>query len=139
MVHAAPVTGLVVLAPLAAAGDPVPTAGALLGAADGVAGGWTAASYLRLPAPDRTPERVAAVPAGSPRRPAVVYVTHGEPETYEHSLHATPALIRKGARGTGLEVLDVGGWNTAPLLVELLADRTRQALAELEARADSQR
>jgi protoheme ferro-lyase len=378
VVHAAPVTGLVVLAPMAAAGEPVPTAGALLGAAVGVVAGWTAASYLRLPAPDRTPERAAPVPVGSPRRRAVVYFTHGEPETYEpepwvnmlheldatvpgfppkpvwpfilagikrsfgivgssphgrihaqtmaevaaavgrpdvdwhlsfldadpplhravseavragatelvlltvfltdsdhtaeadkldaamglsaaglrvmrtpvlwddarlarmvaekvlraagdrdrstvgvmlvghgqpiqwdaehptetqqeqafraairsvlvqagfradlvseawmsfrdpkvpdrvrelaqrgartvigvpvtisadslHSLHDTPALVRKGAHGTGLEVLDVGGWNTEPLLVELLADRTRQALAELEAGADSQR
>jgi hypothetical protein len=56
-----------------------------------------------------------------------------------HSLHDTPALVRKGARGTGVEVVDVGGWNTEPLLVELLADRTRQALAELEAREGSQR
>lgn len=52
-----------------------------------------------------------------------------------HSLHDTPNLVRKGARGTGLEVVDVGAWNTDPLLVELLADRTRQALAELDATA----
>lgn len=49
-----------------------------------------------------------------------------------HSLHDTPALVRKGARRTGLEVIDVGAWNTEDLLVELLADRTREALAALD-------
>ncbi|MGB7982019.1 MAG: ferrochelatase [Candidatus Nanopelagicales bacterium] len=45
-----------------------------------------------------------------------------------HSLHDTPELIRKGARGTALEVVDVSGWNTEPLLVDILADRVRTAL-----------
>ncbi len=43
-----------------------------------------------------------------------------------HSLHDTPQLVRKGAAGTEVEVVDVSGWNTDPLLVELLADRARQ-------------
>jgi hypothetical protein len=45
-----------------------------------------------------------------------------------HSLHDTPELIRKGARGTALEVVNVSGWNTEPLLVDILADRVRHAL-----------
>lgn len=50
-----------------------------------------------------------------------------------HSLHDTPKLVHRGARGTDVEVLDVGAWNTEPLLVELLAQRTADALAELDA------
>lgn len=45
-----------------------------------------------------------------------------------HSLHDTPELIRKGAKGTVLEVINVSGWNTEPLLVDILADRVRHAL-----------
>jgi sirohydrochlorin ferrochelatase len=55
-----------------------------------------------------------------------------------HSLHDTPKLVRRGARGTGLEVLDVGGWNTDPLLVDLLVDRAGQALAALDAQVGSE-
>lgn len=50
-----------------------------------------------------------------------------------HSLYDTPELVRKGARGTSLEVIDIGGWNTEPLLVEILAERTIEAIASLDA------
>ncbi len=82
-VEFAPLVALVAVVPLAAGGALVPSALGLLGAALGAAGGWAAASYAMLKEPDRTPVPVAPVPVGAPRRIAVVYFTHGEPETYE--------------------------------------------------------
>lgn len=51
-----------------------------------------------------------------------------------HSLHDTPELVRKGAKGREVEIIDVGAWNDEDLLVEILADRARDALAELASR-----
>jgi protoheme ferro-lyase len=51
-----------------------------------------------------------------------------------HSLHDTPELVRKGAKGREVEIIDVGAWNDEDLLVEILADRARDALEELASR-----
>jgi protoheme ferro-lyase len=83
--------------------------------------------------PPRVPERVRELAARGATTVVGVPVTISADSL--HSLHDTPSLVRKGARGTGLEVVDVGAWNTDPLLVELLADRATRALAELDARA----
>ena len=49
-----------------------------------------------------------------------------------HSLHDTPKLVRKGAQGTSVEVIDVAAWNTEPLLVEILAERVREGIDALD-------
>jgi len=92
-----------------------------------VSDGWMS---FRRP---RVPDRVRALAAAGARTVIGVPVTISADSL--HSLHDTPRLVRKGARGTGLEVIDVGAWNTEALLVELLADRTREALAALDAAA----
>ena len=83
MMHAAPAAGLLALAPLAPGRHRWSAGWAGLGATAGFAAGWTAAAYLRLPEPDRTPQRVAPIAPDAPRRRAVIYFTHGEPETYQ--------------------------------------------------------
>ena len=85
LVEFAPLVALMVVVPIASGGTLVSSALGLLGAALGVAGGWAAASYAMLKEPDRTAASVALLPEGAPRRVAVVYFTHGEPETYEPS------------------------------------------------------
>jgi protoheme ferro-lyase len=81
----------------------------------------------------RVPKRVRELAASGATSVIGVPVTISADSL--HSLHDTPKLVRKGARGTGLEVIDVGAWNTEDLLVDLLADRTRAALADLDEQA----
>jgi sirohydrochlorin ferrochelatase len=92
--------------------------------ADLVSDGWM--SFREPKVPGRVRELV--------RRGASTII--GVPVTISadslHSLHDTPSLVHRGARGTGVEVIDVGAWNTEPLLVELLAERTTDALAQLD-------
>ncbi len=97
LVEVLPASVLVIAAPIAGRGEPAPAAAALLVSGVGGVVGWVAASSATLTTRDRTPGRVARPAPGAPHRPAVVYFTHGEPETYEpepwidmlHELRAT--------------------------------------------------
>lgn len=93
--------------------------------ADLVSDGWMSFREPKVPA------RVRELIANGARTIIGVPVTISADSL--HSLHDTPKLVHRGARGSGVEVIDVGAWNTEPLLVDLLADRTRAALAELDA------
>jgi protoheme ferro-lyase len=92
--------------------------------ADLVSDGWMS---FRRP---RVPERVRELADAGATCVIGVPVTISADSL--HSLHDTPELMRRGARRSALEVIDVGGWNTEDLLVGLLADRSREALAQLE-------
>lgn len=81
--QAAPGSALAILAPVAARGAPAASAASLLTGALGAVGGWMVAAYSKLDEPDRTPEQVAPRDSAAPRHTAVIYFTHGEPETYE--------------------------------------------------------
>lgn len=97
--------------------------------AEGYAPGLVSDGWMSFREP-RVPARVRELAAAGATSVIGVPVTISADAL--HSLHDTPALVRRGARRTALEVIDVGGWNTEDLLVEILADRARAALAALD-------